>query len=156
MVGDRHLNSRDLFQHMVPYCKPIGFVVVIWHRHMPGVLAANAARRGRPRAEPRRPAATEATHRAEVGVEAVAEVADGAHQLRHDLLEPLRVHAPPFLALRRNSFPGNGVRYLITSLDEEARGCLATTVLRHSSGAKLSVNDPFLDLRICLAKLEPS
>lgn len=58
-------------------------------------------------------------HRAEVGVEAAAEVADGPHQLRHDLLEPLGIHAPTFLP-PRYTFPANSVRSLITLLTSVA------------------------------------
>lgn len=57
------------------------------------------------------------THRALVGVEAVAGVADGAHQLRHDFLQSLRVHTPPCLAPRRNSCPVKGMRSFVSSLD---------------------------------------
>lgn len=54
------------------------------------------------------------THRAEVRVEAAADVADGLHQLRHYFFQPLRIHAPPFLSLRYIS--ENKVFPLITSL----------------------------------------
>lgn len=56
------------------------------------------------------------THRAQVRVEAAPHVADGPHQLRDDLLEPLGIHAPPAFATGLNLIPENSVRQLITLL----------------------------------------
>lgn len=40
------------------------------------------------------------THRAEIGVETAADVADGFHQLRHNFFQSLRIHTPPLFASR--------------------------------------------------------